>query len=102
MEKKLFEKFTPTKDKDLWNVEVLKDLKGKPLEKLYWNTPDNLVFEPYYKSDILKNYNYLLTSMPNVAPFLRGSKNIEDKNAWTVCQEITNKEIATAKININR
>ncbi len=103
MKKKLlFEKFTSTKDKDLWKIEVLKDLKGKPLEKIYWNTPDNLVFEPYYKQEVLKDYDYLLTSEPNNAPFLRGSKELDEENNWTICQEITNKEISVAKKNISK
>jgi len=103
MKKKLlFEKFTPTKDKDLWKVEVLKDLKGKPFEKIFWNTPDNLVFEPYYKKEILKDYDYLLSSVPGKYPFLRGSKDIEQENSWTICQEIANNDIQIAKKNISK
>ncbi|PID29154.1 MAG: hypothetical protein CR982_03535 [Candidatus Cloacimonadota bacterium] len=98
---KLFEKFERTTDKSLWRVEVEKDLKGKPLEKLFWRTYEGFTLENYYKGEDIKGIDHLGT-LPGKAPYLRGSKTIDQKNDWSICQEISNSNVDEANSYIKR
>ena len=44
----LFAEFLPISDAD-WEAKLLKELKGKPLEKLDWNTPEGFKIKAYYR-----------------------------------------------------
>lgn len=94
--KELFFEFEPTKDKTQWMEAVTKDLKGKPYEKIWWNTYDGFSFEPYYKLGESENIATLNT-LPGAFPFLRGNKEVSEKNNWLVREDYANsdsKEVA--------
>ena len=98
---KLFEKFDRTADKSLWRTEVEKDLKGRPLEKLFWRTYEGFNLENYYKGEDIEAIDHLGT-LPGQAPYIRGSKTIEQKNNWSICQEISNSDVCEANSYIKR
>ncbi|MBA4849250.1 methylmalonyl-CoA mutase family protein [Emticicia sp. BO119] len=55
MTKKFFEEF-PESTKKIWRAQVVKDLKGKNFEEtLIWNTPEEIMVQPYYTEEDLFN-----------------------------------------------
>jgi methylmalonyl-CoA mutase len=86
---KLFKEFTPELSKAKWMVEVEKDLKGKPYEKIWWKTYDGFQLEPYYKNFETKDIAHLGT-MPGQFPYVRGNKCEKCENSWEIRQEISN------------
>ncbi|MCU0341421.1 MAG: methylmalonyl-CoA mutase family protein [Spirosomaceae bacterium] len=54
MEKQLFDVFETT-DKAAWQQQTLKDLKGKPLESLLWETDLGFAVQPYYTAEDARN-----------------------------------------------
>lgn len=97
----MFENFDRSKDKNLWKSEIEKDLKGKPLEKLFWRTYEGFDVENYYKAEDIENLDHLNT-VPGKAPFIRSSKEVTDLNNWSIGQEISNTCTKTANGFIKR
>lgn len=94
----LFSGFAPV-TMEAWQEKVLKDLKGKPYEKLLWNTQDGFQMEPMLGPDPHKNTSR--STIPGQAPFIRGSVFQADGPGWQVVQVVTagegsNKRIAEA------
>ena len=54
MPDKLFSEFTPNSYAE-WQEKTIKDLKGKPFEDLFLHTSDNILLNPLYLPDNLKN-----------------------------------------------
>jgi methylmalonyl-CoA mutase len=49
---KLFPDFSPT-SKEEWMAKVEKDLKGKPLEELFWQLEEDITLPPFYHKEDL-------------------------------------------------
>lgn len=80
----LFSEFSPV-TMEAWQAKVLKDLKGKPYEKLFWNTPDGFEMEPM----LVANPANSRSTIPGQAPFRRGSVFQADGPGWQVVQNIS-------------
>lgn len=84
-EKKLFADFPPVTTEQ-WEEKIKQDLKGADYEKkLITKTPDGIVIKPYYRSEHLKNINFLQTN-PGEFPYVRGTKT--ETNNFDIRQDI--------------
>lgn len=67
-----------------WQKLAQKELRDKPLEALYWNTPEGIRIKPLYTADDLEG---LESSLPGFAPFTRGVRGtMYAGRPWTVRQ----------------
>lgn len=90
----LFSDFSPV-TMEAWQEKVLKDLKGKPYEKLFWRTADGFEMEPMLVVDPADNGSPL----PGQAPFTRGSVFQADGPGWQVVQTISTGEGGAERIS---
>ncbi|MBN2174464.1 MAG: acyl-CoA mutase large subunit family protein [Bacteroidales bacterium] len=82
---RLFSEFPPVSTQE-WNELLIKDLKGADFDKkLVWKTKEGISVKPFYRSEDLKNLNFL-NVLPSEFPFTRGSK--KNSNDWHVRQDI--------------
>ncbi len=82
---KLFSEFPPVSTEQ-WEEQIKKDLNGADYrKKLIWRTPEGFEVKPYYRSEDLKNLNYLET-YPGDYPYPRGNK--PKRNVWRIRQNI--------------
>lgn len=72
MDEKLFQEFPPVPTEQ-WEEIIQKDLKGADYKKLMWNTLEGFAVKPYYRSENLKDLDYL-TVLPENFPFIRGTE----------------------------
>jgi methylmalonyl-CoA mutase len=71
---------------DAWKAIAAKQLKGQPLEKLDWHTPDGIIVKPLYTEQDLENLAHV-GSMPGLAPFVRGPMaTMYAGRPWTIRQ----------------
>ena len=69
-----------------WTELAKKELRGRPLEELTWNTPEGIAVKPLYTAADLDNIAHC-DSLPGFAPFLRGPKaTMYAGRPWTVRQ----------------
>jgi methylmalonyl-CoA mutase len=85
---RFFGEFSSEKGKDKWMDEVLKDLKGKTYDKVWWKTWEGFDLEPYYKGADIENI-VIPDDCPGEFPYLRSAKPLDTENSWIVCQEIS-------------
>lgn len=85
---KLFKDFKACASKEAWMEEVLKDLKGKPYERIWWKTYEGFELEPYYKGFEIENIE-VKDDFPGKFPYLRSNKPSKKENSWTIRQEIS-------------
>jgi methylmalonyl-CoA mutase len=85
--KNFFDEFPSDKTKSAWMEEVLKDLKGKTYDKIWWKTYEGFELEPYYKGFEIENIN-IPDDVPGEFPYARGNKPAKAENTWSVRQEI--------------
>lgn len=72
MDEKLFQEFPPVPTEQ-WEEIILKDLKGADYEKkLVWNTLEGFKVKPYYRSEHLKDLDFLKV-LPGNFPYIRGT-----------------------------
>lgn len=90
----LFSDFSPV-TMEAWQEKVLKDLKGKPYEKLFWRTADGFEMEPMLVADPANSGS----SLPGQAPFTRGSVFQADGPGWQVVQTISAGEGESERIS---
>ncbi|MDD2385641.1 MAG: methylmalonyl-CoA mutase family protein [Bacteroidales bacterium] len=91
MDKKLFQEFPPISTQ-AWEEIIQKDLKGADYEKrLVWKTNEGFSLQPYYRSENLKELDYLETNLGEF-PYVRGV-NID--NIWEIRQDIKVKDVAS-------
>lgn len=88
---KKFNEFSSEKTKNAWMEEVLKDLKGKPYDKIWWKTYEGFELEPYYKGFEIENLN-IPDDQPGKFPYLRSNKPASIENSWAVRQDISNSD----------
>ncbi len=75
-----------TKDKDAWRSLAEKELRGRPVEALDWNTLEGIVVKPLYTQEDTANLDHLGT-LPGQEPFTRGVKaTMYAGRPWTIRQ----------------
>ncbi|MCH2095046.1 MAG: methylmalonyl-CoA mutase family protein, partial [Rhodobacteraceae bacterium] len=75
-----------TRKTDLWKELAEKELRGKPLDGLTWNTLEGLNVKPVYTAADLEGLEHLET-VPGEGPFLRGVKaTMYAGRPWTIRQ----------------
>jgi len=77
---------TPKPTLDDWKQQAEKELRGRPLETLNWQTPEGIVIKPLYSAADLEGLNHI-DSLPGFAPYLRGPRaTMYAGRPWTVRQ----------------
>ncbi len=73
-------------EKQKWIDLATKELRGKPLESLNWETPEGINVKPLYTAEDLEEMEHVNT-LPGVAPYLRGPKaTMYAERPWTIRQ----------------
>ncbi len=77
---------TPKPTLDAWKKQAEKELRGRPLDTLNWDTPEGIQIKPLYTAaDIASLEN--CDSLPGFAPFMRGPRaTMYTGRPWTVRQ----------------
>ncbi|MEM8773424.1 MAG: methylmalonyl-CoA mutase [Pseudomonadota bacterium] len=71
---------------DTWRETAEKELRGRPLDELTWNTLEGIPVKPLYTEDDLDGLDHLGT-VPGQAPFTRGVKaTMYAGRPWTIRQ----------------
>ncbi len=69
-----------------WKTAAEKELRGRPLDVLTWDTPEGIDIKPVYTKDDLDGLDHL-GGMPGQAPFTRGPKaTMYAGRPWTIRQ----------------
>ncbi len=69
-----------------WAAEARKDLAGKPVETLAWQTPEGIAVKPLYTAADLEALDHLGT-LPGFPPYLRGPRaTMYAVKPWTIRQ----------------
>lgn len=86
MGNRLFEEFSPV-SKNTWKEKLIKDLKGRPYEKLIQDSEAGIAIEPLYAREDLPND--VAASFPGRDDFRRGSSLlVHAAQAWELCQSL--------------
>ena len=73
-------------DKTAWTARAEKELRGRPLQDLTWNTAEGIAVSPVYTADDAKDLDHM-GSMPGEAPFTRGPRStMYTGRPWTIRQ----------------
>ena len=73
-------------EKQKWIDLATKELRGKPLESLNWETPEGINIKPLYTAEDLEEMEHVNT-LPGIAPYLRGPKaTMYAGKPWTIRQ----------------
>ncbi len=76
----------PKPDRDGWEKQAEKELRGRKVEDLVWDTPEGIAVKPLYTSDDVSNLS-LEEELPGFAPFKRGVRATMYANRpWTIRQ----------------
>ncbi len=71
---------------DAWKEKAEKELRGRPLEALNWETPEGITVKPLYTHEDTEGLAHT-DSLPGFAPFLRGPRaTMYTGRPWTVRQ----------------
>ncbi len=77
---------TPKGTMEQWEKLASKELRGKPLESLTWQTPEGIAVKPLYTAQDLQSLQHCNT-YPGIEPFLRGPKaTMYAGRPWTIRQ----------------
>ncbi|MCG8427964.1 MAG: methylmalonyl-CoA mutase family protein, partial [Chromatiales bacterium] len=77
---------SPKPTLEQWKTLAEKELRGRPLENLNWNTPEGIGVKPVYTAADLDGLQHC-ESLPGLAPFVRGPKaTMYAGRPWTVRQ----------------
>jgi methylmalonyl-CoA mutase len=69
-----------------WQALATKQLRGKPLEDLNWDTPEGISVKPLYTVEDLSNLEHA-NSLPGLAPYVRGPMaTMYAGRPWTIRQ----------------
>ena len=69
-----------------WTELAEKELRGKPVESLYWDTPEGIRIKPVYTAEDLEEIEFA-NSLPGFAPYIRGPKaSMYAGRPWTIRQ----------------
>jgi methylmalonyl-CoA mutase len=73
-------------DLEAWQAQVEKELRGKPLQSLYWTSPEGIQIKPLYTAADLEAVEYANT-LPGSAPYVRGPRaSMYANRPWTIRQ----------------
>ncbi|MBB5221731.1 methylmalonyl-CoA mutase [Amaricoccus macauensis] len=73
-------------DLETWNALAGKELRGKPVESLTWETPEGIAVKPLYTERDLAGLDHL-GSLPGMAPYTRGPRaTMYAGRPWTIRQ----------------
>ncbi len=73
-------------NKQKWIETAEKELRGKPIESLDWNTPEGIKVKPLYTAEDIENLECVNT-LPGLAPYVRGPKaTMYAGRPWTIRQ----------------
>ena len=73
-------------DKKTWETLAEKELRGKPLESLHWDTPEGINVKPIYTAEDLNELDHL-DGMPGINPYTRGPRaTMYTGRPWTIRQ----------------
>ena len=76
----------PKKSPEEWRTLAAKELGGKPVESLTWQTPEGIAIKPLYTASDLERLDHV-DSLPGFAPYLRGVRATMYANRpWTIRQ----------------
>ncbi|MCD6224176.1 MAG: methylmalonyl-CoA mutase, partial [Deltaproteobacteria bacterium] len=74
------------KDKQKWLETAKKELRGKPLESLDWDTPEGIKIKPIYTAEDIEGFECVNT-LPGMPPYVRGPKaTMYAGRPWTIRQ----------------
>ena len=69
-----------------WKTAVEKEIQGRSVEDLEWETPEGIQIKPLYTAEDLENLEAFKT-FPGFSPYLRGSRaSMYVGRPWTVRQ----------------
>ncbi|MFP6835673.1 MAG: methylmalonyl-CoA mutase family protein, partial [Pseudomonadales bacterium] len=69
-----------------WQDLANKELRGKPLEDLTWQSPEGIQIKPLYTQEDLEDIEHL-DSFPGLEPYLRGPRaTMYTNRPWTIRQ----------------
>jgi len=89
----LFKEF-PQVTAEQWEAKIKQDLRGADYDKkLIWNTEEGFWIKPYYRSEDLREIDYL-DNLPGDFPYNRG--NNKKANEWLIRQNIKVDDIEEA------
>ena len=75
-----------TQDKDTWRKQAEKELRGRPLDDLTWNTLEGIPVSPLYTADDVAGLDHM-NMMPGIEPFTRGVRaTMYTGRPWTIRQ----------------
>ena len=73
-------------DRKKWEELATKELRGRPLDDLTWQTLEGIAVQPVYTADDLADVDHLGT-IPGAGPFTRGVKaTMYAGRPWTIRQ----------------
>ncbi|MEM7059842.1 MAG: methylmalonyl-CoA mutase [Pseudomonadota bacterium] len=71
---------------DTWKALAERELRGRPLDDLTWDTPEGIAVKPVYTASDVEGLDHLGT-MPGSAPFVRGPRaTMYTGRPWTIRQ----------------
>ncbi len=77
---------TAHKNMKKWKETAIKELKGRPLEALDWETPEGITVKPIYTAEDLEGLDTVNT-LSGLPPYLRGpSATMYANQPWTIRQ----------------
>ena len=77
---------TERKNLDDWKQQADKELRGRSVDDLTWQTPEGIPVKPLYTPEDLEGIDHL-DSLPGFAPYMRGVRSTMYANRpWTVRQ----------------
>ena len=75
-----------TDNKEHWDKLAAKELRGKPVDDLTWQTPEGIAVQPVYDAGDANDLDHM-GGMPGVAPFTRGPRaTMYTGRPWTIRQ----------------
>jgi len=84
MSDKIYDKSAATPE--AWSELATKQLRGKPLADLTWETPEDIAVKPLYTAADIADLDYTDT-MPGISPYLRGPQaTMYAGRPWTIRQ----------------
>ena len=73
-----------TNNSEDWRALAVKELRGKALNDLIWQTPEGISIKPVYTAKDLENLEDL-ESLPGLEPFMRGVRaTMYTNRPWTI------------------
>ncbi|MEM9935517.1 MAG: methylmalonyl-CoA mutase family protein [Bacteroidota bacterium] len=92
-QERLFKEFPPITDNQ-WEEKLLAELKGKPLSKLDWNSPEGFMLKAYYRAADIGAVS--AADDKDVLPSRRGDAIKAGNPSWQIVQAISLQSLPSA------